>query len=306
MRKLGGLIYILLISIALGGLYTKYFQVSIPKSLREVEDGVDVSIVGEASFEDRLLTLDVETNLIEGTTISINTIAFDEEKSQLTEPEFLHLKDDTSFTESIEIPEEHDSGFEVELRFSPDYPEDSNYAKVYGDKGQKLTGPFIHTVDDFIGKGIFKEAKTSFYVFPDEDGKFETTFGEPEREIPQDLGDKEIRLEVEATADDEYIYIDGKSNLLEAAVLSINIIDEDDQYINAGGYALTNPDGSFNLIFEYEDEYKQYDEKYILIYFAPIDLSASWIIEQYGVDGKKMKGNLVKDNHVSIVVPLEE
>lgn len=272
----------------------------------EIEDGENVTIEGVATFEDHTLTLDVETNLIKGTTVSIHMNSFDDMRSTVIDPIFLHLQEETSFTESIDIPETHDRGFEVEIKFSPDYPEESTYADVYGDKGQKLTGPFVHMIEYYSDEDIYKEAKTSFYVLPEEDGTFETTFGEQDWDVPDDLGDKNIRLEAEARADDTYLYIEGTSNILEGAVLSFSILDEEEQYIDFGNYALTNPDGSFSLIYEYKDTFKEHEEKSALISFAPTDLSASWIIEQYGVEGEEMKGDLLKDQHAIIIVPIQE
>src|SRR5699024_5393329 len=157
-----------------------------------------------------------------------------------------------------------------------------------------------------FGFGVAVKAKTSFYVLPNKDGKFETSFGDIEENIPRDLGHLNIRLEAEAKADDDYIYIDGQSNLLGGSILSVIVLNKEEEFINMGQYVIVNPDGSFNLIMENQDDYDQYDELFIEFSFAPTELSSSWIIEHYGVEGEKMKGDLVKNNHTYLIIPIEE
>lgn len=338
LRKLGCFLYIILLSIALGGLFIKYFQEpsttskeetvstkedgrengseidsnsteegNITTSLYEVgEDDIEVSLAGKAKLEDQVLELDVETNLIKGTTVSIHLYSIDDMRSHIKDPKFIHLKNETSFTDEFDIPSEYKSGFEVEIKFSPDYPEESHYAELYGAKGEKLTGPFVHLIEYLSKDDIYKEANVKFYVLPDKQGRFETKFDEPDLSFPDDLGDTSIRLEAEAKADDQYLYVTGESNLLEGAIMNVSVVDKNEDYIDLGSFAKTNPDGSFDLVYEFGKEVNEEQDKFALILFSPLELSASWIIEAYGENGEKMEGNLVKDNYVRLLIPIED
>src|SRR5699024_2199010 len=110
-------------------------------------------------------------------------------------------------------------------------------------------------------------------------------FKEPDwYEVPDDMGDPSVWMEVEeVTNEDEYYYVHGRSNLIEGSILSL-----DHKYKTK-----VMPDGSFDFKFPYE--YRE-DEPFV-IQFKPNHWSQWNVIkETYGAEGQKFVGDLVEVN----------
>lgn len=198
---------------------------------------------------------------------------------------------DTIFSDTSELVQQ-DGSFKLELehhqygeaeiviRFDFENAQNEEIQRHYGDKGQKLEGPFIYKHDSF--DGIMKKAEASVSYTPNEENTL--LIQEPEwYEKPEDYGDPRVWIEVKDITDDgEYFYVHGISNLLEGSEITINYKGNRDQ-------TLVKPDGSFDFTFDYE----YLEDEELVISFEPSFIQWNEIQEAYGENGQKLIGNLV-------------
>lgn len=150
-------------------------------------------------------------------------------------------------------------------------------------------------------KDIYQQAKVET-TFEHAEELAVRHFKEPEwYEIPDDMGDPRVWIEIEEINDDkEYYYIHGRSNLLEGSRIRGEFKYKRDE-------AHVKPDGSFDLKIEYE--YRE--DTPIVITFDPNRWQWNPIEEAYGKEGQRLVGDLVvanKHNKRQIIqkeVPLE-
>ena len=172
---------------------------------------------------------------------------------------------------------------EIVIRFDFDNVQDDEIKRHYGEKGQKLEGPFIYRHKAFDGILQKAEARINY----DANGGSDLAIAAPDWEpLPDDYGDPRIWIEVdELTEDGEYFYMHGRSNILEGSVLKV-------EYQYNRGETQVNPDGTFDFKFDYE----YLEDKDIIITFKPSGFQWNEIEEAYGKTGQKLVGNLVKTN----------
>lgn len=200
---------------------------------------------------------------------------------------------------SFEIELEHHKFGEAEIfvRFDLVGVQDDPIKRHYGEKGQKLKGPFVYKhkkpYDD-----IYKKAEVKVSYSPDEENDLSLKAPEWE-ELPKDYGDPRVWIEVDdITEDGEFYYLKGRSNLLEGSKIrgSYGWNSDDTQIL---------PDGTFNL----KIEYKYSEDTNFVIEFSPSSSQWNEIEEAYGSNGQKLVGNLVKTNssgssqHIELEVP---
>ena len=108
-----------------------------------------------------------------------------------------------------------------------------------------------------------------------------------------------IRIEpTKVVKDERYIYIDGKSNLLEGTRLQGRAILPG--YITSGfiGHTDVNPDGSFRIVIknpETDERVKKLDEYELTIETNMSNTLYATAVEAYGEHGEKMTGDLVEE-----------
>lgn len=258
----------------------------------ESEDDIELGdyeiyLGGEMIEEDDKIIIEGESNLLPDSRVvgEVSVGDLDEEEFFADTTEL--VEDDGSFT--IEI-EHHDLDEEtnVAVKFDFDGQQDDEIKRHYGDRGQKLTGPYIYQEQGRTGGGdpqnIFNQARVTATFDPSEE-KSIRQFKEPDwYEIPNDMGDPSVWMEVEeVTNEDEYYYVHGQSNLIEGSILRL-----DNEYKTK-----VMPDGSFDFKFPYE--YRE-DEPFV-IQFKPNHWSQWNIVEEtYGEEGQKLVGDLVEVN----------
>lgn len=178
----------------------------------------------------------------------------------------------------------------VAVKFHFDGQQNNDVVRHYGDRGQNLEGPFIYQHQGEVGgrgpDNIFKKAEMRAVFKPDKEMAIRQ-FEEPEwYDLPEDLGDPRVWLEVDEINDDgNFFYVHGRSNLIEGSRLLIRRNHSDE------AETLVNPDGSFNFKFDYE-----YKEVPFTIEFKPHHFQWNIVEETYGAEGQKLVGNLVETN----------
>jgi len=116
-------------------------------------------------------------------------------------------------------------------------------------------------------------------------------------DVPDDYGDTDVWMEVEATTKHNYLYFEGKSNLLEGSYITGNITDPNDLPSSAWSSSNTevNPGGSFQLRIHYWDIREGMQMHFE---FDPDNNSWDSILDTFGEEGENLEGDLVrtKDN----------
>lgn len=246
-----------------------------------------VFIGGEmVEAEDRILIHGV-SNLLPGARVVGEVTAGDEELfADTTEI----VEDDGTFY--MEIPYQS-IGKEttVIVKFDFDGQQDDGIIRHYGDRGQKLEGPYIYKHQRKAGgrspKDIFNKAEVRVSFEPTDEMAVRQ-FKEPTwYDIPEDMGSPRVWIEVEEINNDEdHFYLHGRSNLVEGSKLRVKY-----KYYNQDE-TIVNPDGSFDFKLDYE----YLEDTPFEIEFIPHGFQWNNVEEVYGKEGQNLVGELVETN----------
>lgn len=241
----------------------------------------EIILGGDVQEEGDQFIVEGTSNLIPGSRL-VGEVIVDEGETIFSDTTELVNEDGTFHMEL----EHHKYGeAEIIIRFDFQNVQDDEVKRHYGEKGQKLEGPFIYKTETF--DGILKRAEAKITYDPDVAN--ELTVTAPQwYDLPDDYGDPRVWIEIEDITDDgEFFYVHGKSNLLEGSDLRIKYKFNNDKTV-------VKPDGSFDFKFDYE--YLEDEEMVIL--FEPNFNQWNEIKEAYGETGQKLVGNLVvADKH---------
>lgn len=240
----------------------------------------NVELAGEVTEEGDNFIVDGKTNLLPGSRVVGEVWVADNEKEPFSDSTEI-VGDDGTFHMEIE---HHKYGeAQIVIKFDLNGVQEDEIKRHYGDKGQKLEGPFIYKHKEF--DGIFKKAEARIDYKPNESSPL--TFKAPDwNELPNDYGDPRVWIEVdEITEDGEFFYLNGRSNILEGSVIKAEYGYNRDE-------TQVKPDGSFDFKIEYE----YLEDKDFIITFDPAGFQWNEIEEAYGKNGQKLIGDLVVQN----------
>ncbi|SER83424.1 hypothetical protein SAMN04487944_1112 [Gracilibacillus ureilyticus] len=238
-----------------------------------------VVLGGEITRQDGKFIIEGKSNLLPGSRLVGELLLENEEEDEAFSNTTELVQDDGSFYMELE---DHQFGTaQFVISFSFHEVQDDNIFEHYGENGENLEGPYIYQYQD--GGEMYQQAK----VIAEYDDEFSTlTLSEPDwNEIPADMGDQRVWIEVDDIREDgEYYYLSGRSNLLEGSYITGEYIYNDDS-------TRVLPDGSFHL----KIPYKYAEGESFIIEFRPGSMS-QWkpIEEHYGSNGEKLIGNLVE------------
>ncbi|MEI3604404.1 OmpA family protein [Pseudogracilibacillus sp. SE30717A] len=268
-----------------------------PESLHTQGD-YDIYIGGEVIETEDKIIIEGESNLIPGSRV-VGEVSVGKNVRYFINPtvkDFDYLadtseivNDDGTFYMELEHPN-LDQETEVSVKFHFDGQQNDDVIRHYGDRGQKLEGPYIYKHQGEVGgrgpDNIYQKAEVKT-IFTPEKEKAVRQFKEPDwYEEIDDIGDSRVWIEVDEINDDgEYFYVHGRSNLIEGSRVIIKRQNQEAE-------AMVNPDGSFNFKFDYE--YKE-DVPFKIV-FDPNDYQWNIVEETYGAKGQKLVGNLVETN----------
>lgn len=236
-----------------------------------------VMLGGEVIEQEDQFVIEGKSNLIPGSRVVGELwVSEDELFADTTEL----IGEDGSFTMELDHHQYGEAKYVV--RFDLTSNQEDPVKRHYGERGQKLEGPFIYKHEQ-LGD-IYKKAEVNVLYNPDEEN--DLTLKQPEwEELPEDYGDPRVWIEVdEITEDGEFYYLSGRSNLLEGAKIkgTFNYNNDETQI---------KPDGTFDLKIEYQ--YKEGED--FVITFNP-QFQWNEIEEAYGSTGQKLVGDLVVTN----------
>lgn len=254
-------------------------------------DPLHVEIVGEAVAYDNMISIAGKTNLPEGARfhISPKTIG---DSAFMGVSGYATVEADGTFNFNTDIPEEYKGDLQFRITFTPDHSNDE-VVKLYGELGKKLKGPFIQNYMDM--DRIAKRATVMMYLKRNEDGsESDAEIPTPTWNNPDDYGSTTIRMDTELKYDDKYIYIEGKSNLIQGSQVKVSIQRENGFRSGMGESIAVKPDGSFSAIFKNKADGKSLKNYKLRLAFNPSRIDWPTIKDKYGPNGEKMKGKLIE------------
>ncbi|MBQ4898193.1 hypothetical protein KB559_05020 [Paenibacillus sp. Marseille-P2973] len=134
-------------------------------------------------------------------------------------------------------------GLEITISFKPD--QQSADLEPYGANGEKMTGTFIHQVEE--ENQTLHKAVTYIYMDAAAEIGSEWKAENPVGEKPDDYVNPAIWMKPEVNAEEGFYLIKVKSNLLEGTVVSGDIGIPDHVHFGYGEKTQVLPDGSFQV-----------------------------------------------------------
>lgn len=195
-------------------------------------------------------------------------------------------ENDGSFEMEIQKPDiKKDDLMNVNIMFKPEN-EAEPVQKIYGEKGEKLTGAYIYQYENSGEMYKMAAVKADF-----RGSDTAISLAEPSWEVPQDQGSAEVWIEPVVTKDADHYYVSGRSNLLEGTKVWLNIDLPGRWHVGYSDSVPAAPDGSFKLQIK---KPKNVKDMYILVQMKPDEDMWPAAQEAYGKKGEKLKGKLVK------------
>lgn len=221
------------------------------------------------------------------------------------------VQEDGAFTLDVELDDEffptyNGQYMEVSLEVEPD-ASGNDITEAYGETGEKFSGPFVYEYELF---DIQHKLSASTYILLGED-ETEYAIEAPEREeLPDDYGKTDIWMEAEVVDNDHrYLYVEGKSNLLEGVNLFGSYYTDEEEHFSQETYAnkmYVEPDGTFRIPVAYDSIT---EDGYIEIRSAPANKHRIMdkIHDAYGEDYEQLSGDVVEqvDDHQEIVLTID-
>lgn len=258
-----------------------------------------VWLQGKATLKDKHITVKGTSNLLPGARLTFRLHAV--EGVIIGGSKVAIVGEDGTFSLETNIPNNYDYPvIFAELTFQPEH-EDEDIQAHYTPSDKKLKGPFVRLYEE--DEELKKQISVHLQL-EQKDGGVTVPIEAPKWKKPQDYGSPKVWIETEVREDDEFIYIDGKSNLLEGSYLSGSI--DIPGYISFGfsDHVFTNPDGSFRMTIKHpKTKIDNISEYGLDIHFRPSDgNSYRYIFETYGEQGEKLQGELVKKEDLETII----
>ncbi|MCH1624007.1 hypothetical protein [Fredinandcohnia quinoae] len=264
-----------------------------PITIREDKGDYSVDIEGDITFKENTLYVTGTTNLLPGSKLYFYIDSMSGTIIGGTDTTL--VKEDGSFQLESKLPDGYDDPIIYTKIVFNSAASNEEITQHYKEDGDPLEGPFVRLYEenDDIGKEIV--------VITDVEIKEGTVakIQPPNWKKPDDYGATTVWIEAEIEEDDEFVYVTGRSNLLEGAFVSGRLQMEG--YITSGfqDSKNVNPDGTFNLTITNPNKkiknLKGYDLK---LSFSPTDgNNFIYISKTYGENGEKLLGNLVNEDN---------
>jgi hypothetical protein len=257
----------------------------------------EVWFEGDVERKGKLLTLKGKTNLLPESRLMIGMDSV--EGTIIGGNESLQVNDDGTFNTELEIPNEYKGLIRVSIKFEPS-SDNQPIKDHYGENGEKLEGSFVRINEDSAAKQSI--ALLTLEV-PQDKSNATITIQEPKWEKPEDYGSTTIRIEEpDIEKDDRYLYVEGKTNLLEGTRLRGRL--DIPGFITSGFQDVVdiNPDGSYKMIIEKpqtNEKLKDVKEYELVISMNLGDNSWNSLKEAYGENGEKLQGEFIVEESKS-------
>lgn len=266
-------------------------KANAPKDQGEYE----VWFEGEADRKGKLITVKGQTNLIPNSNLLVTMDSV--EDTLIGGSDRVQVSEDGTFETDLKIPKSTEGLIEVKIEFDP-HSDNQPIKDHYGENGEKLKGPFVRLQEE---SDMQQNITLLTLEIPQDESNASAKIKKPEWDKPEDYGTPTVRLdEPDIQQDDKYLYIEGKSNLLEGTRLKGSL--DIPNYIVSGlaDVADVNPDGSYKLIIEKPssiNKLKDVKEYEVVLSVSPAESQWKSNLEVYGVNGEKFMGDYVVDQN---------
>ncbi|WP_458415039.1 OmpA family protein [Schinkia sp. CFF1] len=272
----------------------------------------NIKMTAKAMVEGEKIIVDGKSNLLPGTKIHLDpdTIYRTATASSIT---FMKISTDTLVEEDgtfhFEIDPLDNSNLRLYLILS-EYQSDA-IKEHYGENNKNVEGPLVYKEESF--DGVIKKFARIETVLHLQDDVQEYEFTSPKvYKLPKDYGDQEVWIDAKVTNDHRYIYVQGKSNLLEGIKLKANYWSSESAFAGqsfVNSYTTVNQYGYFDLMIPYHSLTKQ---GFVKIESSPAVTPTvkTEIFKTYGEKYENLKGNLVKpeadgSKKIELILPLK-
>ncbi len=266
-------------------------KVKAPKDQGDYE----VWFEGEADRKGKLITVKGQTNLFPNSNLLVTMDSV--EDTLIGGSDRVQVSEDGTFETDLKIPKSSEGLIEVKIEFDP-HSDNQPIKNHYGENGEKLKGPFVRLQEE---SDVQQNITLLTLEIPQDGSNASAKIKEPEWDKPDDYGASAVRIDdPDIQKDDKYLYIEGKSNLLEGTRLKGSL--DIPNYIVSGlaDVAEVNPDGSYKLIIEKPssmNKLKDVKEYEVVLSVSPADNQWKSNLDVYGVNGEKFMGDYVVDQN---------
>lgn len=271
------------------------------KEKRNDQGDTNILIEGDIVYKDHKLTVEGETNLLPDSLLKLSVDSIS--GFLIGTHDTVRVAEDGSFQLETALPTDYSHPYAyVEISFEPGPYLSQEIIEQYQEDGERLEGPFIRLFEENDKQ---KKIVAFNALVPIDEKGTRIPIEPPAWEVPDDYGASEVWLEADVEQDEKFVYIYGKSNLLEGSSVTgfLNV----EGYITTGfsDSAYVNPDGSFLLIITHPSTLiKDNKEFTVNIKFSPKDeQSYAYVLDTYGEKGEKLEGSLVQksDDYTEIL-----
>lgn len=246
----------------------------------------DVWLQGSAKIEQDQIVISGTSNLVPGAKIEAEIDAAG--YTMFGYRKQAEINNDGTFEMDIKRPDIKEGTLEITISFKPD--QQSADLEPYGANGEKMTGTFIHQVEE--ENRTLHKAVTYIYMDAAAEIGSEWKSENPVGEKPDDYGNPAIWMKPEVNAEEGFYLIKVKSNLLEGTVVSGDIDIPDHVHFGYGEKTQVLPDGSFQV--RAKQPKKNVGSFYLVLQFKPDENLSKSALAAYGKLGEKLSGDLVK------------
>lgn len=296
------------------------------KNEAEEEISPYITMEGIITLQEDSIDVDVQTNLPEG--VEVRVAAYSHPYggyivSQSIESENVKVGENGVIQESVPFDptffeSDQNEPVQMQLLFRPEsvtalHEKRDEIRSTFGEYGEHLEGPFV--IEEFMAYRDEPQYRIlAEDVQPARVGQEfviqEKTYGEP----PTDQGATDVWMEAEiAEIDHRYVYVEGKTNLMEGLLLFGNIYSDEESWFGQNTFLYCSEiekDGTFIMPVEYTS---LTDEGYLEIYSIAggNHRRGKPILDTYGEEFENIAGDVVERRYedqteqmIKLTIPL--
>lgn len=266
------------------------------------EGDTEIWFKGESTRDDDEVVIFGQTNLLPGSELHVNPTG---EASSFSGWDKATVEKDGTFYAENDIPSDFDDQLLQKITFTPE-DQDDDIKDHYQPEKEKLEGPFTYLEEDTDDDELTKTAMVDL-EFPEDQAQSTVKIEEPDWDKPDDYGSTEVWMEADIDKDDDYVYVEGESNLLEGTEIAATYKIPDKVQIGYNDFPTVNPDGSFEAEIKNPEKENDMDEYAVQLEVKPSNNDWPNVIEAYGENGEHFEGSLTEkqDDSTSIVKEIE-
>lgn len=253
----------------------------------------DIWFEGESTLENDEVIVYGQTNLLSGSKLYVNPTG--EDSSFSGGWSNATVEDDGTFYAENEIPSNFNDQLFEDITFTPEDQED-DIKDHYQPEEEELDGPFTYLDYEEGEEELAKKAKVEL-AFPEDETQSTVGIEEPDWDKPDDYGSTDVWMEGDIDKDDEYVYVDGESNLLEGTDVSVSFEIPDKVQIGYNDTVKVDPDGSFEAEIKNPEKKEDIDDYAVHLQVGINETDWPNVIDNYGEDGENFEGSLTEEEN---------